>query len=72
MDARAFIPTHRPVIEEFTGPVRNCPRGYVAMEGHEARLHPDRFVGLAYHFNDSMMVSTQEQAWLQLATHSLD
>ena len=25
------------------------------------RLHPDRFVGLAYHFNDSMMVMTQEQ-----------
>lgn len=61
VDARAFIPTHRPVVEEFTGTwCGNCPRGYVAMKAMK-RLHPDRFVGLAYHFNDSMMVMTQEQ-----------
>ena len=61
VDARAFIPTHRPVIEEFTGTwCGNCPRGYVAMKAMK-RLHPARFVGLAYHFNDSMMVMTQEQ-----------
>lgn len=38
------------------------------------RLHPDRFVGLAYHFNDSMMVMTQEQFPLSVTgyPHSLD
>ena len=59
VDARAFIPTHRTVTEEYTGTwCSNCPRGYAAMKAMK-RLHPDTFIALAYHGDDSMMVMSK-------------
>lgn len=60
VDARAFLPQHRVVVEEFTGTwCSNCPRGYAAMKAMK-RLHPQQFIGLAYHNKDSMQVMNGE------------
>lgn len=60
VDARAYVPVHRAVVEEFTGTwCGNCPRGFAAMKAMK-RLHAEQFVGLAYHNKDSMMVMDGE------------
>ncbi|MDE5881092.1 MAG: hypothetical protein K2H60_05130 [Muribaculaceae bacterium] len=44
-----FIPTTRPLVEEFTGlGCGYCPRGYVAMEEMNEQLG-DMFIGMAFH-----------------------
>lgn len=44
-----FVPTTRPLVEEFTGlGCGYCPRGYVAMEEMKEELG-DMFVGMAFH-----------------------
>lgn len=49
VDVRRFVPTHRTVMEEYTGTwCSNCPRGYAAMKALK-RMYPDHFIGLAYH-----------------------
>ena len=54
---QAFLPTHRAVIEEYTGTwCGNCPIGFAAME-YMSKNYPD-FIGLAYHNNDPMMTIT--------------
>lgn len=61
VDARAYVPVHRAVVEEFTGTwCGNCPRGFAAMKAMK-RLHAEQFVGLAYHNKDSMMVMDGEK-----------
>lgn len=53
-DARAYIPVHRTLMEEYTGTwCGNCPRGWAAIEAMH-RLHPDEFVCLSYHYKDPM------------------
>lgn len=50
------LPTHRAVMEEYTGTwCGYCPRGFVAMK-LMADLYPDQFIGLAYHNGDPMEV----------------
>lgn len=51
-----FIPAARPLVEEYTGLwCGYCPRGYVALETMKER-EPERFVALAYHSDDPMMM----------------
>ena len=51
-----FIPTYRPLIEEYTGLwCQWCPGGMVAMEMLQDE-YPDNFIGLAYHYNDPMYI----------------
>lgn len=50
----AFIPTNRPLVEEYTGLWCGwCVRGYVALETMHER-YPDKFVAIAYHNDDPM------------------
>ncbi len=43
------VPTHRSVVEEYTGTWCGfCPRGYVGLAAMN-RLHPDDFIALSYH-----------------------
>lgn len=49
-----FMPVNRPLFEEYTGLWCGwCPRGFVALEAMKS-LHPDRFIGVAYHQGDAM------------------
>lgn len=53
----SFTPTHRAVMEEFTGTWCGwCPRGWVAMEMLKER-HPDKFIALSYHVDDIMQTT---------------
>lgn len=48
------LPKHKPLMEEYTGAwCQYCPLGTAAMEAM-AKLHPDDFVGIAYHDGDEM------------------
>lgn len=50
----AFVPTHRPLMEEYTGLwCGYCPRGYAGLEEMNAR-YPDEFVAVSYHYDDVM------------------
>jgi len=50
------LPKHKPLMEEYTGAwCQYCPFGTAAMEAM-SRLHPDDFVGIAYHDGDEMDV----------------
>ena len=47
------LPTHRAVLEEYTGTWCGwCPRGFVALEEMN-RLHPDDFIGISYHSHNN-------------------
>lgn len=51
-----FVPTKRPVLEEYTGTwCGNCPRGFVALE-KMTEFYPDDFIALAYHDGDPMVM----------------
>jgi len=51
------VPKHRAVMEEYTGLwCGYCPRGFVGLEVMN-KLYPDDFIGISYHYNDSMMVT---------------
>ena len=51
-----FLPTKRPLLEEYTGTwCGYCPRGYVALE-KMAQLYPEDFIALSYHNDDPMEV----------------
>lgn len=53
-----LLPTHRAVLEEYTGTWCGwCPRGFVGME-EMGRLFPDDFIGIAYHNQDPMAFTT--------------
>jgi hypothetical protein len=57
-DIRCYeqIPTHRAVLEEYTGTwCGYCPRGFVGLEEMN-RLHPADFIGISYHNKDPMEV----------------
>lgn len=48
------LPKHKPLMEEYTGAwCQYCPLGTAAMEAM-AKLHPDDFIGIAYHDGDEM------------------
>ena len=48
------LPKHKPLMEEYTGAwCQYCPLGTAAMEAM-TKLHPDDFVGIAYHDGDEM------------------
>lgn len=50
-----LTPVHRAVMEEFTGTwCQWCPKGWIAMKIMN-ELHPENFIGLAYHYDDPMM-----------------
>ena len=50
------VPTHRPVIEEYTGLWCGwCPRGWVALE-KLAKLYPDDYIRISYHNSDAMEI----------------
>lgn len=50
------LPTHRAVLEEYTGTwCGNCPRGFVALEVMN-RLYPDDFIAISYHNSDPMEI----------------
>lgn len=52
-----FVPTHRPLMEEYTGLWCGwCTRGYYAME-EIADIYGDKVVGIAYHNGDPMAVT---------------
>ncbi len=52
------LPTHRAVVEEYTGTwCGYCPRGYVGLEEMN-RLYPNDFIALSYHNADPMEVFT--------------
>lgn len=56
----SFIPTHRPVLEEYTGTwCGYCPRGFAGLEEMNRR-YPDRFIGISYHVGDAMQVVASE------------
>ncbi|MDE6288539.1 MAG: hypothetical protein K2M00_07130 [Muribaculaceae bacterium] len=49
-------PVNRPILEEYTGLWCNyCPVGYAALE-YMNRVHPEDFIGVAFHENDKMSV----------------
>lgn len=49
-------PVNRPILEEYTGLWCNyCPVGFAALE-YMNRVHPDNFIGVAFHENDKMAV----------------
>ena len=48
------LPKHKPLMEEYTGAwCQYCPLGTAAMEAM-TKLHPDDFIGIAYHDGDEM------------------
>ena len=54
LTAIAFVPTKRPLVEEYTGTWCGwCPRGFVGMENLYA-TYGDDFCGVAYHNGDPM------------------
>lgn len=56
IDVYDKLPTHRAVLEEYTGTwCGNCPRGFVGMEVMK-RLYPNDFIGISYHNNDPMEI----------------
>ena len=56
------LPKHKPLMEEYTGAwCQYCPLGTAAMEAM-TKLHPDDFVGIAYHNGDEMAVITSTPA----------
>ena len=56
------LPKHKPLMEEYTGAwCQYCPLGTAAMEAM-TKLHPDDFVGIAYHIGDAMAVITSTPA----------
>lgn len=58
------IPTHRAVLEEYTGTwCGYCPRGFVGLEEMN-RLHPDDFIGISYHNKDPMeVIASSSYPW---------
>lgn len=51
-----FTPTHRPLVEEYTGSwCVWCVRGAAGMKAMNER-HPDDFIGVAYHNGDPMEI----------------
>ena len=55
------LPTHRAVLEEYTGTwCGYCPRGFVGLEEMN-RLHPTDFIGISYHNRDPMEVMSTSQ-----------
>lgn len=51
-------PQKHPLIEEYTGLWCNyCARGFAALE-YMNRVHPNDFIGVAFHHNDAMSVTT--------------
>lgn len=56
-----FVPTHRPVYEEYTGMwCGYCPRGAVWMAIMKD-LYPDDWIGISYHYNDDLqMLNTSD------------
>lgn len=49
-------PVNRPILEEYTGLWCNyCPVGFAALE-YMNRVHPNDFIGVAFHENDKMAV----------------
>lgn len=56
------LPKHKPLMEEYTGAwCQYCPLGTAAMEAM-TKLHPDDFVGIAYHDGDEMSVIMSKPA----------
>ncbi len=56
------LPKHKPLMEEYTGAwCQYCPLGTAAMEAMTS-LHPDDFIGIAYHNGDEMAVITSTPA----------
>ena len=54
----SFVPTHRAVLEEYTGTwCQYCPRGFVGLEEMN-RLYPNDFIGISYHNGDPMEIIT--------------
>lgn len=57
MDVIPFLPTHRPLMEEYTGLWCGwCPGGYIAMQMIEER-YGDRQLSITYHYDDPMEVT---------------
>ncbi|MBQ9558999.1 MAG: hypothetical protein IJV08_03330 [Bacteroidaceae bacterium] len=55
------LPTHRAVLEEYTGTwCGYCPRGFVGLEEMN-RLHPTDFIGISYHNRDPMEIMPSGQ-----------
>ncbi len=58
--ALTSVPTHRAVLEEYTGTWCGwCPRGFVALE-KLAELFPDDYVLISYHNGDPMAIMDGE------------
>lgn len=54
-------PVNRPILEEYTGLWCNyCPVGFAALE-YMNRVHPDDFIGVAFHENDKMAVVESDE-----------
>jgi thiol-disulfide isomerase/thioredoxin len=54
----SFVPKVRSIVEDYTGTwCGYCPRGFVAMESM-ARDYPGQILGVAYHYDDPMDLST--------------
>ncbi len=50
-----------PLLEEYTGLWCNyCPAGYAAME-YMNRVHPDDYIGVAFHYNDKMAIAEKDE-----------
>ena len=55
----AFIPVHRPLVEEYTALwCGYCPRGYIAME-YINEIYGDEQVSVCYHDSDLMAVTKE-------------
>lgn len=53
------VPVTRPLVDEYTGLwCGACPVGYVMMERLNQQ-YPDRFVGIAWHYNDAMQMAKE-------------
>lgn len=49
-----------PILEEYTGLwCSYCPKGFAAME-YMNRVHPDDFIGVAFHSDDAMTVTADD------------
>ncbi len=59
VEVKELVPNTRVVLEEGTGAwCSACPRGAIAIKELNRR-YSDNFIGLAYHYNDPMMVMNE-------------
>ena len=57
----SFVPTHRAVLEEYTGTwCQYCPRGFIGLEEMN-RLYPHDFIGISYHNGDPMEIMSSDK-----------